>query len=195
MFQQVVWNRPFRLRRDPIWIGVNKFAYGGRMFYTQKRIIGSPGDGISRGDIVTFRFPLEPSTYYVKRVIGVPGDTIQYFHKTKRLSVNGDMAQWTLIKDGESKEYNETLSGLTHKIRIEMPKSISREQYLQMENEAIMTQNTFPGCTSNSEVLTCKVPAGKYWVMGDNRDNSLDSRYWGYVSDDQMIGPSFVLFP
>jgi signal peptidase I len=168
---------------------VNKFTYGIRLPIINKKIIEI--NDPQRGDVMVFKYPKDPALDYIKRVVGVPGDKIVY--KNKRLSVNGkEMAYQPLgdYLDEEhltySKQYLENLSGVPHKILNDerMPSYISKP-------------DAFPNrklCTYNSEGFACTVPSGHYFMMGDNRDNSLDSRYWGFVSDENIVGKAFFVW-
>lgn len=174
---------PFRIpsssMRPTLVIGdfvlVNKFTYGIRLPVSHKKIIdlGSP----QRGDIIVFRYPLDTSIDYIKRVVGVPGDSIEV--KGKELYVNGKIVdskhagnkQWY---DGRCSEYNSNifdadLPGHKHKI-------------MRMQGRPVMREGKWI------------VPQGKYFAMGDNRDNSRDSRYWGFVPDENIVGKAQAIW-
>jgi signal peptidase I len=168
---------------------VNKFTYGIRLPIINKKIveINNP----QRGDVMVFKYPKDPALDYIKRVVGVPGDKIVY--KNKRLSVNGKEMSYQVLPDyldeehlSYSKQYLENLSGVPHKILNDerMPSYVSNP-------------DAFPNrelCLYNSEGFACTVPSGHYFMMGDNRDNSLDSRYWGFVSDENIVGKAFFVW-
>ncbi|MEI6093847.1 MAG: signal peptidase I [Gammaproteobacteria bacterium] len=144
---------------------VNKFAYGLRLPVWDKKIvnISSP----KRGDIVVFRWPPNPKYDFIKRVIGIPGDVVSYHHKI--LTINGkkapqDFIQYTIDESSAHpvSEYQENLDSVIHKI---------------------YRRSDVPG---TEFVIT--VPPNQYFVMGDNRDDSADSRYWGFVHDDYLRG-------
>lgn len=168
---------------------VNKFTYGIRLPIINKKIIEL--NNPQRGDVMVFKYPKDPSLDYIKRVIGVPGDKITY--KNKRLSINGKEVSYESLPDylddehlSYSKQYLEGLSGVSHKI-------------LNDDRAPSYVQNPDPfpyreRCTYNAEGFTCTVPAGHYFMMGDNRDNSLDSRYWGFVSDENIVGKAFFVW-
>jgi signal peptidase I len=171
------------------FILVNKFAYGVRLPLINKKILGV-GDP-RRGDVMVFRFPEDPSIDYIKRVVGVPGDKIVY--ENKRLSINGIPQPSKQVSDYLNRErihysaqYEETLGGVQHAI-------------LQ-ESDAPPTvpfTRPFPfreNCNYNTEGVACTVPPGHYFVMGDNRDNSADSRVWGFVPDDNIVGKAFFIW-
>ena len=168
---------------------VNKFVYGIRLPVLNKKIIeiGSP----QRGDVMVFKYPKDMSLDYIKRVVGIPGDRIVY--KNKRLTVNGVPQMYQPLPDyldeerlSYSKQYQENLTGRVHRI-------------LNDENAPSYVQNpdAFPQhelCSYNTEGFACTVPAGQYFMMGDNRDNSLDSRYWGFVPDKNIVGKAFFVW-
>jgi signal peptidase I len=175
------------------FILVNKFTYGIRLPILEKKIIeiNQP----QHGDVLVFRYPLDPTLDYIKRVIGVPGDEVTY--KDKKLIVNGQPA---LQKpDGTysylegtlafvtTQRFEETFGDKTHTIANlpdAPPVSLGRVR-------------SFPGrenCVYNESGFTCKVPPGHYFMMGDNRDNSEDGRYWGFVPDNHIRGKAFFVW-
>lgn len=171
------------------FILVNKFAYGIRLPIVNRKIIevGEP----RRGDVMVFRYPEDPSLDYIKRVVGLPGDRIVYANK--RLSVNGQEVAVKPLGDYLHRErmtfarrYAETLGGTAHSVLVEddAPATIPFvKQFPFREN-----------CTYNSEGLACTVPPGHYFLMGDNRDNSSDSRVWGFVPDANIVGKAFFIW-
>ena len=168
---------------------VNKFTYGIRLPVLNRKIIdvGAP----QRGDVMVFKYPKDMSLDYIKRVIGVPGDKIVY--KNKRLTVNGEAASYQPLPDyldderlTYSKQFQENLIGREHKILND-----------EIAPSYVQNPDAFPQhelCTYNAEGFACTVPAGQYFMMGDNRDNSLDSRYWGFVPDKNIVGKAFFVW-
>jgi signal peptidase I len=154
-----------------------------------KKIIGI-GDP-HRGDVMVFRFPEDPSIDYIKRVVGVPGDKIVY--ENKRLSINGVTQPYKQVADYLNRErvhysaqFEETLGGVEHAILQEGDAPA-----------AIPFTRPFPfreNCNYNAEGVRCTVPPGHYFVMGDNRDNSADSRVWGFVPDENIVGKAFFIW-
>jgi len=169
---------------------VNKFTYGIRLPIINKKIVQL--NDPQRGDVMVFKYPRDMSQDYIKRVVGVPGDKITY--ENKRLTVNGKPVEYTALEDylneeslTYSKQFKENLTGAEHRVIV---------------TEAAPTVNLsdvkdFPhseACTYRYEGFTCVVPAGNYFMMGDNRDNSADSRYWGFVPDKNIVGKAFYVW-
>jgi signal peptidase I len=151
---------------------INKLAYGvhspvnGNIWLTT----GAP----KPGDVVVLRYPVNPDVYFVKRLIGLPGDKIEYRHK--QLTVNGHLLPQT---------YLGTVSmsldaGLA-------PQSV--KQYQETDNAHQYVINQVATAPDGDFVLT--VPKDKYFVMGDDRDASADSRYWGYVPAQDLVGKAW----
>jgi signal peptidase I len=162
---------------------VNKFQYGVRLPILNTKVVdvSSP----QRGDIMVFRFPPKPSQNYVKRVIGLPGDDISYTNKV--LTVNGKLLSKIPQKDHldtdtmeMSKQFEEVIGDKKHLLLNED----NRPAYV---TGAIEFPNS-EQCKYTIEGVRCTVPAGHYFMMGDNRDNSLDSRYWGFVPETNIVG-------
>ncbi|MGN6390593.1 MAG: signal peptidase I [Burkholderiaceae bacterium] len=168
---------------------VNKFIYGIRLPVINKKIIDVSTP--HRGDVMVFKYPKDMSLDYIKRVIGVPGDHVVYHNK--RLTINGKAATYERLPDFldeehliYSQQYRENLLGVPHLI-------------LNDERAPTYVPNpdNFPhreNCTYDAEGFACTVPAGEYFMMGDNRDNSLDSRYWGFVPDRNIVGKAFFVW-
>jgi signal peptidase I len=168
---------------------VNKYHYGVRLPVINKKII--PNHDPQRGDVMVFRYPKDTSVDYIKRVIGVPGDEVAY--RNQQLYINGELVPTQPLPDffqedppHFDKQYLETLGKVPHHILVDR----SRQPYLP-------ANETFPyreNCRYSGEGVTCKVPPGHYFMMGDNRDNSMDSRYWGFVPDENIVGKAFVVW-
>jgi signal peptidase I len=168
---------------------VNKFTYGLKAPVINKRL--TAGNPVQRGDVVVFRYPPKPSVDYIKRVVGLPGDEVAYINK--RISINGQPMAQTPTSDffDESsmeyfKQFNEQLGEQRHRIIVDgrRPAFVAGADEFKYKN----------GCAYSIEGVSCKVPEGHYFVMGDNRDNSLDSRYWGFVPDANIVGKAFFVW-
>jgi len=170
---------------------VNKFHYGIRLPVVNKKIIANHDP--QPGDVMVFRYPRDTSVDYIKRVIGVPGDEISY--RAQQLYVNGHLVPTEPMPeyyDEDSLRYapqfKETLGGVEHRILVN-----PRLQPFYGSDD----QRAFPfreNCSYTAEGVTCKVPAGYYFMMGDNRDNSQDSRFWGFVPDENIVGKAFFVW-
>jgi signal peptidase I len=168
---------------------VNKFSYGVRLpvIHTKVIDVGEP----QRGDVMVFRFPQDPSVDYIKRVIGLPGDVVSY--QDKRLSINGQLVP--IERAGEFEDtrkltlypqYSERIGDVTHKILTDLEKPSDIQPVFRFPN--------FENCRYSAGGVTCKVPPGHYFMMGDNRENSLDSRFWGFVPEENIVGKAFFIW-
>jgi signal peptidase I len=192
------------------FILVNKFAYGVRFPVFNKKFInvGEP----KRGDVVVFRYPVDEKVDYIKRVVGIPGDLIEY--KNKRLTVNGQPFSYdfaTQIKQVGSDErtafiermtppslrpihlsetYPKALGGVTHIIENDPQRPSGFSSNFTPEGPFPHLEN----CQHGFDGFVCKVPENSYFMMGDNRDNSLDSRYWGFVPEANLVGKAFFIW-
>jgi signal peptidase I len=177
------------------FILVNKFIYGIRLPILEQKII--PLSDPQRGDVVVFRYPVNPSQDFIKRVIGVGGDVVEY--RDKQLRVNGQ--PWPQQGDG-TYSYLEGMRFDTLERRFETTApSPGHEHTIGVNPQAQpvypLNVRQFPGrdnCDYNERGFSCKIPAGHYLMMGDNRDNSDDSRYWGFVPDDHIRGKAFFIW-
>ena len=175
------------------FILVNKFTYGIRLPVINKKVVelGSP----QRGDVVVFRYPRDESVDYIKRIVALPGDVIEY--QDKRLKINGQALSYSggeSYLDPESMRYDKRftesfpadLGGNHHEIINDPDRPAG-----------LFPAERFPGfeaCHYVNAGLVCTVPPGSYFAMGDNRDNSADSRYWGFVPDQNIVGKAFFVW-
>lgn len=183
------------------FILVNKFQYGVRLPVANTKI--TSGTPPQRGDVIVFRYPPNEQITYIKRIVGLPGDEVVY--RDKVLMINGQEIPQANMRDAyyedmevdgrgrnvlipfTVKEYEEKLGPITHHIFIDPKKSGS----------IAYGQPTFPlgqNCYYNAQGFSCKVPEGHYFAMGDNRDNSADSRYWGFVPEGNIVGKAFFVW-
>ncbi len=168
---------------------VNKFHYGIRLPVANTKV--TAGTPVQRGDVMVFRYPPKPSVDYIKRVVGIPGDEVAYLNK--KLTVNGQPVASEALPDyfDEStmryfRHEREQLSGKTHQIIIDN----ERPAFIPGADDFAGREH----CRYSVEGVVCKVPEGHYFMMGDNRDNSLDSRYWGFVPDKNIVGKAFFVW-
>ena len=152
------------------YIVVNKFTYGFRLPVIGTEIVpmGQP----ERGDILVFRYPQKPTVNFIKRVVGMPGDEVRY--ENKRIFINGELVEQEYVAQLPPNRpayriYNESLGDVDHKIHIDLGRPAAPPQ-------------------------KWVVPDGHYFVMGDNRDHSSDSRVWGFVPENNIVGKAFAVW-
>ena len=176
-----------------LWIGdlilVNKFHYGIRLPVLNVKV--TQGTPVARGDVMVFRYPPRPSADYIKRVVGIPGDEVAYLNK--KLTINGQAVSTETMPEffDESvmryfKQYKEKLGEKTHNLIVDE----DRPAFVPGADDFTFRDH----CNYTIEGVVCKVPEGHYFMMGDNRDNSLDSRYWGFVPDANIVGRAFFVW-
>ena len=159
------------------FILVNKFSYGLKLPVLDYKFlpVGEP----ARGDVVVFRYPPDRSQDYIKRVVGLPGDEISY--RGKRLFVNGEevVAEpvGRYIGSGQGRDHTGA--------------ELRRERLGEVEHEILHKPQLFMGGVGEG---VWQVPEGQYFVVGDNRDNSLDSRFWGFVPEQNLVGRAFLIW-
>lgn len=156
------------------FILVNKFTYGVRLPVLNTKVVemGAP----ARGDIVVFRFPKDPTVDYIKRIIGLPGDRIGYYNK--QLYINGAPMKQTPLSEYRGSGQGDSTTGL----------------FLLTEDLGPVTHDILIRDGQPSVQGEFTVPKGQYFVMGDNRDNSNDSRYWGTVPEANLVGKAFFIW-
>jgi signal peptidase I len=161
---------------DGDFILVNKFAYGIRLPVLHTKVLdtGSP----ERGDVFVFRYPENPDIDYIKRVIGVPGDHIVY--RSKHLTINGKKVPQKLLGMYVGEGSGSSMTGAR---RLE-------EDLLGVKHDILV----MPGRNVFGGDFDFVVPDGQYFAMGDNRDNSRDSRFWGTVPEKNLVGKAFMIW-
>ena len=175
------------------YILVNKFIYGLRVPILNNTIIemNTP----KRGDVFVFHFPPQPTIDYIKRVVGLPGDVIQY--QDKQLIINGKVLDVSLTGDYQYKmkfvdgDGVERENNMTAKQSVEQLGVVKHD--ILIHDVANQYNDDAPGAKLQAgEKIT--VPAGQYFAMGDNRDNSADSRVWGFVPEHNLVGKAFFIW-
>jgi signal peptidase I len=193
------WVEPFKIpsgsMKPTLLVGdfilVNKYTYGIRLPVLNRKVIEV--GPIRRGDVVVFRYPADPTVDYIKRVVGLPGDRVTY--RGKRLTINDQQVEVQgsgFYTDAELNylrlpTFTEKLGEKAHQMMIvpaQPPVDLAQvRQFAHRGN-----------CEYNDDGFSCTVPAGHYFMMGDNRDQSSDSRYWGFVPDDHIKGRAFLVW-
>ena len=151
------------------FILVNKYHYGLRLPVAGTKVVNL--NNPQRGDVMVFKFPEDRKTNFIKRVVGLPGDRIRY--ENKQLYINGIAMQQSLLA--------------------QLPPARPRVQLVE-ENLGAVRHQIYKDITPHVRNGEWVVPAGNYFVMGDNRDNSNDSRYWGFVPDDLVVGKAVAIW-
>ena len=171
------------------FILVNKFTYGIRLPVINKKIIDI--NQPQRGDVMVFRYPEDPSLDYIKRVVGVPGDKVEY--QNKRLTINGKPVEMRRIDDYlhperlyYSRQFVEKVNGFEYHVLNDQDAPAFIPDVAQFPQRG--------NCLYNNSGVICTVPEGHYFMMGDNRDNSRDSRFWGFVPEENIVGKAFFIW-
>ncbi|MDO4696021.1 MAG: signal peptidase I [Neisseria sp.] len=181
------------------FILTSKSSYGIRVPVLNSVLI--PTGKVERGDVAVFNYPENPNVNYIKRVIGLPGDLVEYRNKT--LLINGrevaDAADGIEtyvenLKQGtveiQAQRFTENLNGREYTV-LKMPEYPSFLPQGVRDNFAYRENCEY---AADGSAFSCRVPEGQYFMMGDNRDNSEDSRYWGFVEDRYLVGKAFFIW-
>jgi signal peptidase I len=163
------------------FLAVNQFAYGFRFPVINKKLVAVAEP--KRGEIALFYYPVDPNVVFIKRVIGLPGDHIEF--KNKVLYINGKEMKQTFIESAVDHEPATENNPEEH-----LPIVIKQENLDGIKHRIYMS----PFDTALSADFNVDVPAGNYFMMGDNRDNSGDSRVWGFVPEKNLIGKALVIW-
>jgi signal peptidase I len=168
---------------------VNKYHYGIRLPVINKKVVDF--NAPQRGDVIVFRYPVDPRVDYIKRIAGLPGDEVSYLNK--RLAINGQEVPLTPLPDYYDEDslryalqFSEKLGEVEHRILVDR----DRPAFIP----AVASFPHRDACRYSAEGVVCKVPPGHYFVLGDNRDNSQDSRFWGFVPDENIVGKAFFVW-
>jgi signal peptidase I len=175
------------------FILVNKYTYGIRLPVANVKVfeMGAP----KRGDVMVFRYPEDTSLDYIKRVVGIPGDKVSY--RDKQLEINGQPVPMKQVGD-----YSYVEGGLSFVNARRLSELIGEKPHdilVQAELPTLQLGGVrrFPlreNCEYNETGFTCTVPPGHYFTMGDNRDASADSRYWGFVPERNIVGKAVMIW-
>ncbi|MBN2864811.1 MAG: signal peptidase I [Thiotrichales bacterium] len=158
------------------FIAVSKFSYGIKLPVTQTKIL--PISDPERGDVVVFAYPNDPAVDYIKRVIGLPGDEITYVGRT--VFVNGEAVKQEPIGKYIGNDSGSVMDG-ANVAKETLPNDHSYEILMDMDK-------------TSRDMNTVIVPEGHYFMMGDNRDHSNDSRFWGFVPEKNLKGKAFGIW-
>ena len=175
------------------FILVNKFDYGVRLPIVNKKVIdvGEP----ERGDVIVFRYPPQPTISYIKRVVGIPGDHIVFDHG--QLTINGQKIAKVPVEFSREKDRLDTPTSIYHK------ETIGKHTFTMRELEGVNVARRAPYINfvengkysaENGLYWEVKVKEGEYFAMGDNRDQSADSRFWGMVPEQNLTGRAFYIW-
>jgi signal peptidase I len=178
---------------------VNKYHYGVRLPVLNLKL--TEGNPVQRGDVMVFRYPPKPSLDYIKRVVGVPGDEVAYLNK--QLTLNGQ----PVVKAARADFFDQDSMRYITQFEEKLPLGAQSSEMTGVRTHNLLNDKERPAfipgaeefafkdnCRYTVEGVTCKVPAGHYFMMGDNRDNSLDSRYWGFVPEKNIVGKAFFVW-
>ncbi|APV52475.1 signal peptidase I [Betaproteobacteria bacterium GR16-43] len=193
------WVEPFKIpsgsMKPTLLVGdfilVNKYTYGIRLPVVNKKVVEI--NPVARGDVVVFRYPVDPSVDYIKRVVGLPGDVVEF--RSKRLTINKEAVPVQpagFYTDAELNymrlpQFLEKLNAHSHRMMV-----IPSQPVVELSQVRQFAHRD--NCEYNDDGFRCTVPAGHYFMMGDNRDQSSDSRYWGFVPDDHIKGRAFLVW-
>ncbi|HSR01890.1 MAG TPA: signal peptidase I, partial [Methylophilaceae bacterium] len=168
------------------YILVNKFTYGLRLpvLNTVFLDISQP----KRGDVAVFHFPPNPKIDYIKRIVGLPGDKVQY--QNKRLVINGEPVEVSFLEHSDYTDQDQSIIK-AHRLRERLGEVVHDILIYDIPNSRYQVASIGEQFLNGETVV---VPEGSYLAMGDNRDNSSDSRVWGFVPDQNLVGKAFFIW-
>lgn len=169
---------------------VDKFHYGIRLPVINKKIVANHDP--RRGDVMVFRYPVDPSIDYIKRVVGVPGDEVAYLNK--KLSINGQPVPTEALPEYYDEDSLRYAQQATEKLGERAHRILTDKDRPGFVVPMPQFQAYRDNCRYSAEGVVCTVPPGHYFMMGDNRDNSQDSRFWGFVPDENIVGKAFFVW-
>lgn len=180
------------------FILVNKFSYGIRLPILNTVVI--PVGEVQRGDVAVFNYPMDPRINYIKRIVGVGGDIVEY--RDKILTINGQKVPQEPAGTESYLEINQSggSQSIENQVFDEKIGTHSFKTYQIPEampvylTQVVSDFENRDNCQYSLDGFVCKVPEGEYFAMGDNRDNSGDSRYWGFVDDKLIVGKAFLVW-
>lgn len=200
------------------FIAVNKYAYGVRLPLTYNKVLdtGEP----KHGDVAVFRYPENPSIYYIKRVIGLPGDTVSYSQGvlsinevpvetsavdfvandelTSQLYLPGQVAPGQVLSEAGAAAMGQEEEDAARYFEETQGENKHLVRYLEGLNSAqyapFLQQLSPEVVSSEGTEWRIEVPQGQYFVMGDNRDRSADGRFWGFVPDENLAGKAVYIW-
>ncbi len=175
------------------FILVNKYTYGLRVPVLNTTFLEVNHPKI--GEVMVFHYPKNPSLDYIKRVVGTPGDRVDYHNK--QLTINGK-----LLNLSPAGNYEYVKPGFNYLVGDLQKEQLGEHEHIAMTLPQQPTYKPeqveqFPlneNCRYDEEGFSCTVPAGHYFMMGDNRDDSNDSRYWGFVPESNIVGRAFFVW-
>ena len=167
------------------FILVNKYDFGLRLPIIHNRV--TDGDKPKRGDVAVFRYPEDESLDYIKRIIGLPGDHIKYYDR--RLTVNGKSINIAFDHKYQGLGTPENMMNNGGCDKVNAACDVFTENF-DLSGYSVMT-NPDVRYTFDGEIF---VPEGQYFVMGDNRDHSNDSRFWGFVPEENLVGKAVMIW-
>lgn len=175
------------------FILVNKYTYGIRLPVLNKKIVAM--NEPKPGDVMVFRYPEDPTVDYIKRVVGVPGDRVEY--RNKQLIVNGK--QVAMERNGDYSVNDSALNSFRHELFTEKLGDVAHKIIVNPDAPSVLLAQVHQfankeNCSYNDDGFVCKVPTGQFFMMGDNRDGSADSRYWGFVPEENIVGRAFFIW-